>query len=137
MEHLQQLVDWILPARTLEWFDVTDSQGTPTELSVVLTEKNNPPLTPELQNKRVESKGFKDITITDFPVRGRRLTLTFRRRYWQVEGMTSYLKRDIPLCAPGTSLSVEFADFLKGASTDKRHFFGVDSQVEQPGSQNL
>jgi len=90
------------------------------------TQKNNPPLTPELQNKTVESKGFKDITITDFPLRGRRLTLTFRRRYWHVEGEDSYLKRDIPLCAPGTQLSIEFADFLKDASRDKRRFFGVD-----------
>lgn len=134
MELLQQLVGWMLPSGTIEWFDITDTQGTQTELSVVLTEKNNPPLTPELQNRRVESKGFKDIIITDFPVRGRRLTLTFRRRYWQVEGMSPYLKRDISLCAPGTSLSVEFADFLKGASTDKRRFFGIDSRMESPGS---
>ena len=137
MELLQQLVGWMLPSGTFEWFDLTDSQGTQTDLHVVLTEKNNPPLTPELQNRKVESKGFKDITITDFPVRGRRLTLTFRRRYWQVEGMSSYLKRDIPLCAPGTGLSVEFADFLKDASRDKRHFFGVDSAMERTGSQNL
>ncbi|MEK7620270.1 MAG: hypothetical protein AAB413_03475 [Patescibacteria group bacterium] len=137
MELLQQLVGWMLPSGTLEWFDLTDTQGTPTELCVILTEKNNPPLTPELQNRKVESKGFKDITITDFPVRGRRLTLTFRRRYWQVEGMPSYLKRDIRLCAPGTTLSVEFADFLKDASRDKRHFFGVDSHMEQPGSKNI
>lgn len=123
MELLQQLVGWMLPAGTLEWFDLTDSKGTQTDLHVVLTEKNNPPLTPELQNRKVESKGFKDITITDFPVRGKRLTLTFRRRYWQVEGKSSYLKRDIPMCAPGTSLSVEFASFLKGASADTRDLF--------------
>jgi hypothetical protein len=63
MEPFQQLVDWVLPAGALEWFDLTDTQGTPTELRVVLTEKNNPPITPELQNRQVESKGFKDITI--------------------------------------------------------------------------
>ena len=126
MELLQQIVAWMLPAGTLDWFDLTDSQGTQTELHVTLTEKNNPPLTPEFQNKTVESKGFKDITITDFPLRGRRLTLTFRRRYWHVEGEDSYLKRDIPLCATGTQLSIEFADFLKDASRDKRRFFGVD-----------
>lgn len=137
MELLQQLAQWMLPSGTLEWFDLTDSRGTQTNLHVTLTEKNNPPLTPELQHRKVESKGFKDITITDFPVRGRRLTLTFRRRYWQVEGMSSYLKRDIPLCAPGTGLSVEFASFLKGASRDKRNFFGIDSPVERTGSQTL
>ena len=113
MEPLLQLVEWMLPVGTLTWFDVTSSTGNETELHVVLTEKNNPPVTPELQNKKLESKGFKEITVTDFPVREKRLTLTFRRRYWQVEGQTELLKRDIQLCAPGTQLSVEFGDFLK------------------------
>jgi len=113
MEPLLQLVEWILPVGTLIWFDVTSSTGSDTELHVVLTEKNNPPVTSELQNKKLESKGFKEITVTDFPVREKRLTLTFRRRYWQIEGQTELLKRDIQLCAPGTQLSVEFGDFLK------------------------
>ena len=113
MEPLLQLVEWMLPVGTLTWFDVTSSTGNETELHVVLTEKNNPPLTPELRNKKLQSKGFKDITVTDFPVREKRLTLTFRRRYWQGEGQTELLKRDIQLCAPGTQLSVEFGLFLK------------------------
>lgn len=113
MEPLIQLVEWMLPVGTLTWFDVTSSVGDTTELHVVLTEKNNPPLTPELNGKKIASKGFKDITVTDFPVREKRLTLTFRRRYWQVEGQTELLKRDIQLCAPGTQLSIEFGAFLK------------------------
>ena len=40
MELLQQIVAWMLPAGTLDWFDLTDSQGTQTELHVTLTEKN-------------------------------------------------------------------------------------------------
>jgi len=39
--------------------------------------------------------------------------LTFRRRYWQVDGRKGYLKRDIKLCFPGTQLEKEFARFLK------------------------
>jgi hypothetical protein len=125
MEPLLQLIEWMLPTGTLTWFDVTSSVGSVSDLQVILTEKNVPPVTPEMQDKKIESKGFKDITVVDFPVRGRRLSLTFRRRYWQVEGRVSYLKRDIQLCAPGTQLSVEFADFLKDASRDKRRFFGI------------
>ena len=113
MEPLLQLVEWMLPVGTLTWFDVTSSTGSDIQLHVVLTEKNNPPLTLELQDKKLESKGFKEITVTDFPVREKRLTLTFRRRYWHVEGQTELLKRDIQLCAPGTQLSVEFGLFLK------------------------
>lgn len=124
MERLQQIVEWVLPSDTLTWFDIKSSTQSETELHLVLEEKNIPPLTSELEGKRIESKGFKDITITDFPVRGRRLILTFRRRYWQIEGQTELLKREINLCAPGTQLSVEFGLFLKDASRDKREFFG-------------
>jgi hypothetical protein len=124
MELLKEIVEWVLPRGTLTWFDIKSSVGNETELHIVLEEKNEPPLTPKLKDKKIESKGFKDITITDFPVRGRRFTLTFRRRYWQVEGQTELLKRDIELCAPGTQLSVEFGNFLKDASRDKREFFG-------------
>ena len=124
MKLLQEIVEWVLPSGTLTWFDIKRSDGNETELHIILEEKNEPPLTPELQDKKIESKGFKEITVTDFPVRGRRLTLTFRRRYWQVEGQTELLKREIELCAPGTQLSVEFGDFLKDASRDKREFFG-------------
>ena len=94
-------------------------------------------MTPSLNGKQIESKGFKDISITDFPIRGRKVTLLFRRRYWQVEGETKLLKRDIPLCAEGTLLSQEFASFLKDASTAKCRFFDVDRQVESPESQPL
>ena len=34
------------------------------------------------QGKRVWSKGFQDITVTDFPARGRPVSLTFRRPYY-------------------------------------------------------
>jgi len=123
MEQLQQLVEYILPAGTLEWFEVTDSSMDTDELCIVITEKNNPPITPEIKNKLIKSKGFKNITITDFPIRGRKASLTFRRRYWQVEGEKKLLKRDINLCAPGTQLEKEFASFLKDASRDTRDLF--------------
>lgn len=108
-----QLLELMLPEGVFEWFDLTDSSRTEEVLSVTLTEKNIPPLPPEDTGKHVESKGFKDITITDFPIRGRRVLLTFRRRYWQMEGQDRLLKRDIILCAPGTQLEKEFASFLK------------------------
>lgn len=123
MKQLQQLVEFVLPTGTLEWFDVTSSTMNEGELHVVLEEKNNPPLTPKLQDMKIESKGFKEITVTDFPIRGRRATLTFRRRYWQVEGQKELLKRDIKLCAPKTQLSTEFADFLKDTSGVVRRLF--------------
>lgn len=108
-----QLLELMLPDGIFEWFDVTDSSRTEELLSVTLTEKNIPPLSLEDKGKQVESKGFKEITITDFPIRGRRVLLTFRRRYWQMKGSDHLLKRDIVLSAEGTQLEKEFASFLK------------------------
>lgn len=137
MDPLFQLMEYLLPADTLKWFDVTHSSVEENILVITLTEKNNPPLTEQLPGKHFESNGFKEITVTDFPIRGRKVTLIFRRRYWQVEGQKELLKRDIPLCAPGTQLALEFASFLKDASTAKCRFFGIDRQVESPESQPL
>jgi len=102
-----------LPQGTTEWFDMVSGQSTDSEVKIVLEEKNLPPFLPKHEDKKIISKGFFDITITDFPIRGKRALLTFRRRRWQVEGEKEYLKRDIKLTFPGTQLEKEFADFLK------------------------
>lgn len=112
-----------LPAGTLEWFEIVEGTHTGDGIKLVLEEKNVPPLLPEHEGKQVHSKGFYDITITDFPIRGKRTSLVFRRRRWSVEGVRELLKRDIQLCAPGTQLETEFASFLKGASRDTRELF--------------
>ena len=66
-----------------------------------------------MEGKKILARKFHEITITDFPIRGRRTLLTFRRRYWKIEGEEKYLKRDIKLVFPGTQLELEFANFLK------------------------
>ncbi len=123
---LQDVLSLFLPPGTFEWFEVVEGTCDDEGVRVVLQEKNNPPLRPEHKGRQVVSKGFYDITVTDFPIRGRRACLVFRRRRWKVEDEKELLKRDIPLTAPGTSLASEFASFLKDASRDKRRFFGVD-----------
>ena len=100
-----------LPERTLHYFDIVSGKKTSTHIAIVLEEKNNPPLEEKHRNLPVQSKGFCDITISDFPARGRRVDLTFRRRRWQVG--TELLMRDIPIAAEGTKLEKEFAFFLK------------------------
>ena len=112
-----------LPTGTLEWFDIVEGTHTDVGMTLVLEEKNIPPLSPEHEGKQVSSEGFFNITVTDFPIRGKRTSLVFRRRRWKVEGEHELLKRDIQLCAPGTQLETEFAAFLKGASRETRELF--------------
>jgi hypothetical protein len=107
----QQALSFFLPKRTLEYFDIISGGKTDTLIRIVLEEKNNPPLEKRHEGLPVRSKGFYDITISDFPARGRRVDLTFRRRRWQVGD--ELLTRDIPIAAEGTRLELEFALFLK------------------------
>jgi hypothetical protein len=104
----------IFPEDIFEWFDVISGTKDEKIVSIVFEEKNIPPVTDP--DKKIVTKGFADITITDFPIRGRKTLLTFRRRYWQIEGRKEFLKRDIKIRFPGTQLEKEFADFLKEGS---------------------
>jgi len=117
----KEVFELIFPKDTFEWFEITDSDSDENNVYITLTEKDIPPLDDETEYKKIISKKFHDITIVDFPLRGKRANLTFRRRYWKIEGQKEYIKRDIKLCAPGTQLETEFADFLKGASREVRN----------------
>ncbi len=117
MENADRLVlGALLPQGVLDWFDVTGCDIGTDKIIIILEEKNIPPISEEDKDKRIVSKGFKNITITDFPLRGKRTLLTFKRRYWKLEGQNNYLKRDIHLAFPGTMLERLFADFLKAGS---------------------
>lgn len=108
-----KVLELILPENSLQWFDIIDAKKTDKEMHIVLEEKNNPPLPDNYNNESILSKGFKEITISDFPLRGRKTILTFRRRRWQIVGQNKLLKRNIKLTAEGTTLEKEFAEFLK------------------------
>ena len=112
----QSILRLVFPDQVFDWFDPVEGTKNGEAVRIVFEEKNNPP--EEYQNKKILSKGFTDITISDFPLRGRKALLTFRRRYWQVEGQSALVKRDIKLTFPGTQLEKEFADFLKAGSRE-------------------
>lgn len=107
------VLECFLPANTLEWFDIVGIEKDDKLIKLVVEEKNIPPLPDGYFGSKPISKGFKDITISDFPIRGRKVLLTFRRRYWKINGQNKLLKRDIKLTAEGTTLEKEFGLFLK------------------------
>ena len=110
MEIQQKVLELIFPKGVFEWFDLIGGTVDGEDIKITLEEKDNPPIK---ENQKIIARKFHDITITDFPLRGHRTLLTFRRRYWKIEGQKEYLKRDIPLTFPGTQLEQEFAAFLK------------------------
>jgi len=138
MENLDKLVlEAFLPNKILSWFDVKGCQVETNDIKIILEEKNIPPISEKDKEKNIISKGFKEITITDFPIRGKRSLITLRRRYWQIEGEKELLKRDLRLDFPGTQLEKEFALFLKedgGRQSGLAHFY---RQVSLPPSERI
>lgn len=129
MESLEKrTLGFFLPKGVLEWFDIVESHADENEIKITLEEKNNPPEQPD----KAIPKGFTEITITDFPIRGRRTLITFKRRYWSIEGRSKYLKRDIQLAFPGTQLEKEFAIFLKEDSRTGASFAHVYRKAVMP-----
>jgi hypothetical protein len=133
----QQALELFLPKGIFEWFDVVDSYADEENIKLTLQEKNNPPRTELTQNKQIEPRGFTHITITDFPARGKRVLITFKRRYWQVDGETEYLKRDIKFNFPGTQLEKEFAVFLKEDSGRHTGLASFYRRVSLPPDQRV
>jgi hypothetical protein len=126
------ILDLILPTGTSQYFTITACHSDDTDVYITLEEKDEPPT-----DQTVLSKGFHDITITDFPIRGKRTLLTFRRRYWKVVGQKELLKRDIPLTFPGTQLATEFAHFLKDDGGRGTILAGFYRKMSAPPSQRF
>jgi len=113
MEIQQKVLEIFFPKGVFEWFDLVDGNVDDEDIKITLEEKDIPPKSTENKDQKIIARKFHDITITDFPIRGRRTLLTFRRRYWKISGQKQYLKRDIQLSFLGTQLEKEFANFLK------------------------
>ena len=137
MTNEKSILELVLPDGVFEWFDVAGGDRDENDLKITLEEKNIPPIPEDLKERKIVSKGFTDITITDFPIRGRRTLLTFRRRYWQVEGEQKLLKRDIKLSFPGTQLENEFAVFLKEDGGKKSGLANFYRKVSLPPTERI
>jgi hypothetical protein len=137
MEISKEVFDLFFPQGVSEWFEIKDGHGDENNIYITLEEKDLPPLSEADKDKKILARKFHDITITDFPIRGHRALLTFRRRYWKVEGREEYLKRDIQLAFPGTQLAIEFANFLKETSRRDPNVARLFSQVAKPPNQRV
>lgn len=106
-------LELILPEGILDYFDVTAFKKSANDYTIHLAEKNLSPT--EFEGQKLVSKGFLDeVTISDFPIRGKACYLKVRRRRWLNEDMSKIVARDWELVAKGTRMTKEFAAFLKG-----------------------
>lgn len=111
----KNFLDMILPQGILEYFLLTDFTSSTSEIRLYLEEKNVIP--EEYQGDKLTSKGFFDeITVQDFPLRGKAVYLHIRRRRWLNQTTGAVVFRDWNMVAQGTRMTTEFASFLKAIS---------------------
>ena len=109
------LVWAMLPEGLEEYFEVEGFEKDDLKFRIILTEKNTVPteLLDEYRNKKIVNTALNNLLLEDFPIRGRKGEILFRRRSWKFEGVDRMLIRKIALTFPGTKISKEFAAFLK------------------------
>ncbi|MFC6248299.1 transposase [Flavobacterium psychroterrae] len=106
------LLKFMLPDFLVEHFEVVSTTNTEEVLHLYFEEKIQPPQ--EFNTFELVSKGFLDeITIQDFPLRGKFVYLHIKRRRWTNKTTGGIIKRDWTLVAKGTRMTHEFATFLK------------------------
>lgn len=107
-----ELLKFMLPDFLVDHFDVVSTSNSEETLHLYFEEKIQPPV--EFNTLELASKGFQDeITIQDFPLRGKYVYLHIKRRRWTNKTTGEIIKRDWQLVAKGTRMTQEFAAFLK------------------------
>lgn len=108
-----ELARYLLPEGILDYFEIVNHSASENEIHFYFEEKNVLPK--EYQSEIAQSKGFlPEITIEDFPLRGKSVLLHIKRRRWTLTNSGMIIKRDWNLIAKGTRITNEFASFLKG-----------------------
>jgi hypothetical protein len=108
----KQLLTAFLPSGILDYFSISDVTYNPDNFEIYLEEQNIHPQ--EYKGQKLSSKGFyQQISIQDYPVRGKAVYLKIKRRRWLNEDTGEIVTRNWELVAKGTRLTQEFAAFLK------------------------
>lgn len=108
----QSVIELFLPEGILEYFDLTSVEKSSENYTIYLAEKNLHPA--EFSGQKLTSKGyFDEITVSDFPIRGKASYLKVKRRRWLNEDANKLVSRNWELVAKGTRMTKEFAAFLK------------------------
>lgn len=109
----QELLGYLLPVGTLDYFDLVQVLKDKEGLVLFLEEKNELPS--EYKDRKLHSKGFYPQTrIQDFPIREHKVMLSIKRRRWEDPDTGEIVSRNWDLVMKGTRLTKEFAAFLKG-----------------------
>ena len=114
----KEIISHFLPEGLLAHFSITevfllgDVKSKKMFFEICLEEDNK--LLEEPDSSQYESKGFTEITLQDFPIRGKAVYLKIRRRRWRHKLDTKKVVRnDFSFVAEGSGFTQELSDFLK------------------------
>lgn len=117
------LLSHFLPKGLLDHFTITsinDLEDTVTKdkyFEIELSENN---ILLRADSNEYESKGFTEISLQDFPIRGKAVYLKIKRRRWRHKLRPKELVRnDFSFVAVGSGFTQELSDFLKGTGKYK------------------
>lgn len=111
---LTDLYKLFLPEEIKDYFNIVNIEKLEKEqrVNIYLEEKNELP--EGYSANDYESKGFhNEITVQDFPLRGKAAFLLIKRRRWRHKTTGEVIERDWHLVAEGTRITQDFAAFLK------------------------
>lgn len=118
------LLSHFLPKGLLDYFSVTDFKelcslkDKVVYFEITLEEENV--ILGNIDASQYESKGFTEITLQDFPIRGKAVYLVMRRRRWRhKQDANKVIRNDFSFVAEGSGLTKELSDFLKGTGRYK------------------
>lgn len=124
---IQKLLESFLPPLLLSHFTITEleervsSKSTEKYIHIELEEKNVVPA--GYAACEYESKGFyKSKMIQDFPIRGKAVYLSIKRRRWRNKSDGTEIHNDYTFIAEGSKLTQDLSDFLKGTGRDPRRY---------------
>ena len=121
------LISYVLPSELLNYFRITEvddlcNLATKEAFIEVKLEENNQ-LPNSYSSSDYESKGFlSSKRIQDFPLRGKAVYLTIKRRRWRHKITKKEIRSDYSFICEGSKLTVELSDFLKGTDRDPRRY---------------
>ena len=96
------LLKFMLPDFLVDYFEIVSATNSEENLHLYFEEKAKPPS--EFDNVELVSKGFLDqITIQDFPLRGKFVYLHIKRRRWTNKSTGEIIKRNWQLVAKGNT----------------------------------
>ena len=114
----------------LEHFKITsflelDNIADQTVFYEIQLEENNIILG-DFQQSLYESKGFTEVVLQDFPIRGKAVFLRIRRRRWRLKtDKSQIIRNDFSFVAVGSGFTQELSAFLKDSG---RYTGGYDHQ---------